>query len=173
MARARNRASVDIWPGFVDALAALLVVIIFLLVVFVLAQVFLAQALSGRDEALERLTTQVNELGQLLSLERESNANLRLNVAQLSASLQQANAERDELVLRLGEARDQAQELTAALSAQQARAETRKPFWPRLNRQSTSTANRSACSWRRSKVCAATSKPWPKCATIWSCGSAN
>ena len=123
MARARNRASVDIWPGFVDALAALLVVIIFLLVVFVLAQVFLAQALSGRDEALERLTTQVNELGQLLSLERESNANLRLNVAQLSASLQQANAERDQLVLRLGEARDQAQELTAALSAQQARAE--------------------------------------------------
>ena len=124
MARIRSRATTDIWPGFVDALAALLVVIIFLLVVFVLAQVFLAQALSGRDVALERLTTQVNELAELLSLERESNANLRLNVAQLSASLQQVNAERDDLVLRLGEARDQAQELTALASAQQARAET-------------------------------------------------
>jgi chemotaxis protein MotB len=123
MARARTRASTDIWPGFVDALAALLVVIIFLLVVFVLAQVFLAQALSGRDEALQRLATQVNELGELLSLERESNANLRLNVAQLSASLQQANSERDALVLRLGEARDQAQELAAQVGNLRARTE--------------------------------------------------
>ena len=124
MARVRSRATTDIWPGFVDALAALLVVIIFLLVVFVLAQIFLAQALSGRDAALERLTTQVNELGQLLSLERESNANLRLNVAQLSASLQVANEGRDELVLRFAEARDRAQELTAQFATLQSRAET-------------------------------------------------
>ncbi len=53
--RSRGRPT-DIWPGFVDALAAILVVVIFLLVVFVLAQTFLTQALTGRDEALERLT---------------------------------------------------------------------------------------------------------------------
>ena len=56
MARSRaQRSSVDIWPGFVDVLSTLLLVIIFLLVVFVLAQFFLTQALSGRDEALQKL----------------------------------------------------------------------------------------------------------------------
>lgn len=111
--RSRGRPT-DIWPGFVDALAALLVVVIFLLVVFVLAQTFLTQALTGRDEALERLTSQISELGELLSLEREDNAELRLNIAQLSASLQQANEGRDDLVLRLSEVTDR----NAALSDQ-------------------------------------------------------
>ena len=43
------------WPGFVDALTTLLLVIIFLLAVFMLAQYFLSQAIMGRDEALARL----------------------------------------------------------------------------------------------------------------------
>ena len=123
-ARIRSRGPIDIWPGFVDALAALLVVIIFLLVVFVLAQVFLSQALTGRDEALERLTAQVNELGELLSLEREDNAELRLNVAQLSASLQQANENRDDLVLRLGEISSDNATLSEQVDVLLARAES-------------------------------------------------
>ena len=49
----RARRSVDIWPGFVDALATLIMVIVFLLMIFVLAQFFLGQALSGRQKALE------------------------------------------------------------------------------------------------------------------------
>ena len=92
--RMRTRGQ-DYWPGYVDALSSLLVVIIFLLVVFVIAQVFLSHALSGRDEALHRLTAQINELTELLALEKQSNADLRLNVAQLSASLQKSNEERD------------------------------------------------------------------------------
>ena len=57
----RNKVarSPDIWPGFVDAISTLLLVLIFLLVVFVLAQFFLSHALSGRDEALNRLNQQV------------------------------------------------------------------------------------------------------------------
>jgi len=121
--RSRGRPT-DIWPGFVDALAALLVVIIFLLVVFVLAQTFLSQALTEGDEALERLTAQINELGELLSLEREENADLRLNVAQLSASLQQANEDRDDLVLRLGEVTDRNADLSEQVDVLLARAES-------------------------------------------------
>jgi len=98
--RPRSHGS-EIWPGFVDALSAMLLVIIFLLVVFVLAQFFLSEALSGRDQALARLNQQVSELSELLALERHANADLRLNVAQLSASLQTSTEERDELVLRL------------------------------------------------------------------------
>ena len=55
------------WPGFVDALAALLMVIIFVLMLFVVAQFYLTQALSGRDKDLLRLQNQINELGELLS----------------------------------------------------------------------------------------------------------
>ena len=103
----------NIWPGFVDALATLLLVIIFLLVVFVLAQVLLTQAISGKDEALDRLNRQVAELADLLDLERQANVDLRLNIAQLSSSLQNTTSDRDHLqvqlhqmVIRAGQAED-------------------------------------------------------------------
>tara|TARA_Y100000815_G_scaffold274824_1_gene310175 strand:- start:942 stop:2126 length:1185 start_codon:yes stop_codon:yes gene_type:complete len=84
----RNQHRTDIWPGFVDALAALLMVIIFLLMVFVIAQFFLNDALTGRDEALERLQVQVSDLADLLSLERQANEELRASTAKLSDELQ-------------------------------------------------------------------------------------
>ncbi len=89
------------WPGFVDALSTLLLVIIFLLSIFMLAQFFLGQALSGRDEALDRLRTQVLELSDLLSLQRQANDDLRANVTQLSASLQVADSSREQLQRRV------------------------------------------------------------------------
>ena len=47
----RQRQTFDIWPGFVDALSALLIVIIFLLMVFTLSQFFLGDILSGRNQS--------------------------------------------------------------------------------------------------------------------------
>ena len=100
--RARRAEQSDIiWPGFVDALSSLLMVVIFLLVVFMLAQFFLSVTLSGRNEALDRLSIQVNELAELLSLERQANADLRLDIAQLSSELQSSTALRDALTTRL------------------------------------------------------------------------
>ncbi len=97
-ARARRaQRSTNIWPGFVDALATLLMVIIFLVMVFVLAQFFLNEALSGRDAALQKLEGQVSELAELLGLERAQSADLRLNVAQLSEELQASVSLRDDL----------------------------------------------------------------------------
>ncbi|MBF0246890.1 MAG: peptidoglycan -binding protein [Alphaproteobacteria bacterium] len=95
----RNRHRSDIWPGFVDALASLLMVIIFLLLVFVLAQFFLGEALSGRESALEKLDKEVAELVDLLALEKKSNANLRGDVSRLSGELQASIAETDRLKL--------------------------------------------------------------------------
>ena len=97
----RSDRNDEIWPGFVDALSALLMVVFFLLVVFMLAQFFLNVALSGRNEALDRLSLQVSELAELLSLERQANADLRLDVAQLSSELQSSVASRDALTARL------------------------------------------------------------------------
>jgi len=113
--RRRHGSGGDIWPGFVDALSSLLLVIIFLLSMFALAQFFLSQALSGRDAALLKLRSQVAELGDLLALEREANADLRSNIAQLSASLHSSNLTREELESRV-------RDLEAEVSAAQARA---------------------------------------------------
>ena len=54
MGLSRNRRSeqrADYWPGFVDAMATLLLVLIFLLTVFMVAQFFLSQEISGKDTA--------------------------------------------------------------------------------------------------------------------------
>ncbi len=114
-ARVRYDRSSNIWPGFVDALATLLLVITFLLSVFLLAYFFVSQALSGREEALSRLSQQVNELAELLSLERQANSELRLNVAQISASLQKSTEERELLGIRLDEFAARAASAEAAL----------------------------------------------------------
>ncbi|HEX9568887.1 MAG TPA: peptidoglycan -binding protein [Rhodospirillales bacterium] len=109
LANRRQRAT-NIWPGFVDALATLLMVIMFLLMVFVLAQFFLGQALSGRDQALARLQNQVNELADLLSLERRASDDLRKNISQLSQELQISVALRDDLKTTVAALRRQAEE---------------------------------------------------------------
>ncbi len=113
----RPRRTLDIWPGFVDALASLLIILVFVLMVFMVAQFILNRAISGRDEALDRLNQQINELTEMLDLERKTSADLRLSVAQLSAELQSSVAERDSLTSRV-EALEA--EVAAALSERDA-----------------------------------------------------
>ncbi len=110
MPLARRRGASDElnpWPGYVDALSTLLMVIIFVLLVFVLAQAFLSVALTGRDRALDRLNRQVAELTEMLSLERGRAGELQLSVATLNRTLQAANAQRDQLGRDLSVARDE------------------------------------------------------------------
>ena len=64
------------WPGFVDALSSLLMVIIFVLMIFVLSQFFLSQKMSGQDDALVKLKANLIEISELLSLERQSTTQL-------------------------------------------------------------------------------------------------
>ena len=97
LSRRTDRNNSNIWPGFVDALAALLMVIMFLLLIFVLAQFFLSEALSGREQALDKLKVQVGELAGMLSLEKKSNTELQLNLSQIFEELLTSVALRDEL----------------------------------------------------------------------------
>ncbi len=99
MARSRRdqrQSGVDIWPGFVDALATLLLVIIFLLVVFVLGQFFLGRLLEGKDSKLLSLEQAISELNDQLSLEQDTNEKLRRSVAKLTSDLQAATLDRDD-----------------------------------------------------------------------------
>ncbi len=100
MALGRNRKAirhVDYWPGFVDALSTLLLSIMFLLSVFVLAQFLLSQEITGKDAVLNRLNAQINELTQLLSLEQGNKQDLEDTIANLQASLTNAQNEQSRL----------------------------------------------------------------------------
>lgn len=113
----RQRANLDIWPGFVDALASLLMVIIFLLMIFVVSQFYLNEEIIGRDKALDRLQNRVSELADMLALERESSAEIRTNLSnvteQLRASLQRQDALESEIFQLRGENASLASELDA------------------------------------------------------------
>jgi len=97
MARARTRSyrPPDVWPGYVDALTTLLLTITFLLTVYVLAQFFLSQTLSGREKTLEGLRQNVAMLSQQLSSERQAKQDAEAKTAAVTASLQGANETRD------------------------------------------------------------------------------
>lgn len=105
IARARRQLrTVDYWPSFVDALSTLLLVIIFLLSVFMLAQFFLSQEISGRDTMLNRLNAQINELTEMLALQRAAGRSSEDTLAALEQSLQSVKSERDSLIGELKEA---------------------------------------------------------------------
>ena len=115
--RRGNTEQLNPWPGYVDALSTLLMVIIFVLLVFVLAQAFLSVALSGRDRALDRVNRQMAELTDMLSLERGRTRELQLSMADLSRDLQTAVAARDTLGRQLTAARGEQQRSSAERDA--------------------------------------------------------
>lgn len=97
LARRARMRQVDYWPGFVDALSTLLLVIIFLLSVFMLAQFFLAREVTGKDTVLSKLNRQIEELTSLLALERAGKQSAEANAASLSVTLEGANKDKARL----------------------------------------------------------------------------
>ncbi|MGO9774798.1 MAG: peptidoglycan -binding protein [Roseiarcus sp.] len=98
LSRSRRFESVNYWPGFVDALSTMLLVIIFLLSVFMLAQFFLSREVSGKDTALAKLNRQIEELTSLLSLERSQKSEDQTKIGALTATLEASRAERQRLL---------------------------------------------------------------------------
>jgi chemotaxis protein MotB len=114
VARSRRRGEgMNYWPGFVDALSTLLLAIIFILTFFVLGQFLLSQEVTGKDEALNRLNTQIEELSQLLALERTTGRGLRDQLAVLTDSLSKAEGEKGKLEGLLETAKADAASVTA------------------------------------------------------------
>ena len=101
MARGRSRRSsneyAEFWPGYVDVLSTLLLVVTFLLSIFMLSQFFVSQEASGKDNALRRLTRQLAELTSLLSLEKGKGRSIEDELASLQASLASLKAENQRL----------------------------------------------------------------------------
>lgn len=114
---ARRRRALDIWPGFVDALSSLILVMVFVLLIFAIGQFVLSQTIAGKNRALADLNAQIAQLAKTLSLAQDSNTALNAKVNELSASLGTATSERDTLKTQLGAATTQATKLNADIAA--------------------------------------------------------
>ncbi|MBZ2169768.1 peptidoglycan -binding protein [Marinobacter sp. F4216] len=111
----RARSTINAWPGYVDALSALLMLIIFMLLIYVVSQLYLSQTLTERNTELARLNERLDEISSLLGLERNRAGVLE---DQLSASQDRntqlqdrLNATRNLLMQQTAESEAQAERL--------------------------------------------------------------
>jgi chemotaxis protein MotB len=114
---ARRRRGVDFWPGFVDALSALLMVLVFLLMIFTVGQFVLSDAISGKDKALSQLNAELAALARSLSMEQSAKLTALTKVDELSASLASTSGERDALRLNLDQTTQTLSQTQAQLEA--------------------------------------------------------
>lgn len=122
----RREQSANYWPGFVDALSTLLLVFVFLLSIFMLAQYYVAQESSGKDNALKRLNRQIVELTNLLSLEKGRAKSSVDELAALQATISGLQAENSKLAGLAGLGDDKAKTAMARLTSTKAALDAQK-----------------------------------------------
>jgi len=98
---ARRRRGMDFWPGFVDALSALLMVLVFLLLVFSIGQFVLSDALSGRDKTIDQLNAELSQLAKTLSMEQTDKAAALNRIRELAATLSSTSESRNAFAAQL------------------------------------------------------------------------
>ncbi|MFN3936379.1 MAG: peptidoglycan -binding protein [Gemmobacter sp.] len=91
--RAASRMSGSIWPGFVDAMTALLLVLMFVLSIFMIVQTALRDTITAQDSQLDALAEQVAGLADALGLERTRAARAEAEAGRLSGALSAAQEE--------------------------------------------------------------------------------
>jgi chemotaxis protein MotB len=104
MALRPKRDSAMIWPGFVDAVTVLLMVLMFVLTIFTVMQSVLRDTITTQDSELSALTAQVADLASALGLEKKRADELGVQVTGLTADLDAAkarDAEQSELIATL------------------------------------------------------------------------
>ena len=96
LSRRGYRTELNVWPGWVDALSSLVIVVVFVLMVFVIAQAFLQQLLAGRDQSLAELNQRVAELDRMLGKERETTNRLQVEASIAATKLAEAVTEKNQ-----------------------------------------------------------------------------
>jgi chemotaxis protein MotB len=118
MALSRRRDSSMIWPGFVDAVTTLLMVLMFVLTIFTVMQSVLRETISTQGTELDSLNAQVAQLAEALGLERIRADQLQGEVGALQSSLTAAEADAaakgEEIALLSGTLAAREADLTAA-----------------------------------------------------------
>jgi chemotaxis protein MotB len=95
--RRSNSSHEHFWPGYVDVLSTLLLVVTFLLSIFMVAQFYVSQESSGKDNVLRRLQRQIAELTNLLSLEKGQGKTLQDELASLQSNVASLKSENERL----------------------------------------------------------------------------
>lgn len=129
------------WPGFVDALATLLMVIIFVVLVFVLIQVNLAYRVSGQDATLNTMREQIASLGEMLNVERNQNADLSAELDRITSQLLIAEESRDDLSAQLVTVMATLQQREDALASAADALQDRNSEIARLNAEQAATTS--------------------------------
>ena len=102
----RSRSTINVWPGYVDALSALLMLIIFMLLIYVVSQLYLSQALSDRDSELARMDSRLQEISRLLGLEQNQTEALEQAMSSLQMEYGDTLAQNEELSEALSDERE-------------------------------------------------------------------
>jgi len=118
----RRRRTVDIWPGFVDALATVLMVMLFVLMVFVLAQFFLGNALSGSEQTNQRLSQELTALADQLTMTKKANSDLLDDLTEVES----ATTEKLTLDQQVAALREELSKIADALSVSEKQVSTQK-----------------------------------------------
>jgi len=129
----RARQAPNIWPGFVDVLATVLLVFVFTLMLFTMAQFYLSDVVSGQNQALSQLQEQVDELAKTLALKRSEAKGLRRQLEEIRGRLETTVKQRNELRTQLAlsqsqleMSREQAEKLKGKMADLEQELETSK-----------------------------------------------
>ena len=90
--RGRQGASAAIWPGFLDLMTSLVMVLMFVLTVFMIVQFALRDTINTQGDQLTSLNEQLAGLADSLGLERKKSADLEGQISALTSNLQAAEA---------------------------------------------------------------------------------
>ncbi|MCX5615158.1 peptidoglycan -binding protein [Bombella saccharophila] len=105
--RRRHLGAINAWPGYVDALSSLLMVVTFVLLVFILGQEFLSATIAQKERSLDSLRQDLTKLSEMLSLSEGK-----------VQTLNKANQEQKQLIATLNTTLDEKQHAMAAMEAQ-------------------------------------------------------
>ena len=101
--RTGQRFQASIWPGFVDAMTGLLLVLMFVLTIFMVVQFVLRETISGQESELNLLTAEITAISEALGLEREKVSSLESDLGTLTATLGMTQSELSKQALRIAE----------------------------------------------------------------------
>ena len=121
MALRRKRDSSMIWPGFVDAVTTLLMVLMFVLTIFTVMQSVLRDTITTQSTELDKLTAQIAGLADALGLERAKVSDLNAQVGALTSNLDAARAKGEEQTALIATLSGQISAKEAELAAAQGR----------------------------------------------------
>ena len=115
--RSGQRFQSSIWPGFVDAMTGLLLVLMFVLTIFMVVQFALRETITGQASALDSLSSEVAELSRALGLEQDRSATLSERVGTLRATLSSAREQQDQQVALIASLTTQNQAADARIAS--------------------------------------------------------